>query len=375
MRNPRIQTQFQPLRVHQHQLHFFRRRLEQDRHHQRIDEHALPRARRSRNQQVRHRRQVRHAYPSVQVPPHRQRQFARRIRELRRLQYLPQRTRLPLVVRPFNPNRGFSRYALDQDRFRLQCQTQILRQSDNPAVLDSRFRLELERRHHRPRIDLRHAPFHFKLVALRLNRPRPQLQLILIQLLAALALLQQTDRRQSVIRIHLGDLRIALLRFIRLLVVQKQNRRLVRSLLYLLNFLCLIYLIYIVRRLCLPHNLWRHRLPPRHPPLFHFSPHSPLRALILPRVPPRLCPLQNPQLLHPPDRALRSAGPRMRPAKRKTRRQKQRHHQQRNRHQQRPAEIESGPQPVRHQHSQHSTRRHRPAHIWHMRQREQGRER
>src|SRR5208283_2368681 len=65
-------------------------------------------------------------------------------------------------------------------------------------------------------------------------------------------------------------------------------------------------------------TICRHRLSPRHAPLFHFPPHPPLLALVLPSVPPRLRALQNPQLLHAPEGPLRPAGPCMRPAERKT---------------------------------------------------------
>ena len=91
----------------------------------------------------------------------------------------------------------------------------------------------------------------------------------------------------------------------------------------------------------LAHDLRRYRLTPRHPPLFHFPSHPPLLAFVLPRLPARLCPLQNPQFLYAPHGPLRPAGPRVRPAERKTRRQKHRHHQQRNRHQVRAPHIES----------------------------------
>jgi len=80
----------------------------------------LARSRRTRNQQVRHRSQIRHANPPVQIAAHRQRQLARGAHKLLRFQNLPERNRLPVDVRHFNANRGFSRNAFDQNRFRLQ---------------------------------------------------------------------------------------------------------------------------------------------------------------------------------------------------------------------------------------------------------------
>jgi hypothetical protein len=68
----------------------------------------------------------------------------------------------------------------------LECQAQVLGQADNAAVLDSRFRLELKRGHHRPGINLRDTPFHAEFVTLCFNRPRTIFQLVFVQFLAAL---------------------------------------------------------------------------------------------------------------------------------------------------------------------------------------------
>src|SRR5208283_1595980 len=388
MRNPLVQIQLQPLRIYQHHLHFVRRRLVQNRHHQRIDEHALARARRAGNQQVRHRRQIRHPDPPVQISPHRQRQLAWRIRKFRRLDNLPQRNCLPPVIRHFNSNRRFSRDSFDQNRFGLQRQAQIFRQSDNPAVLDSSFRLELKGRYNRARIDLRYTPLDLEFVALSFNRARTQLQFVLVQFLRAFARAQQLHARQPVIGIRLGDLRLRLFRLLWLFPIQQKNRRFVSRFsaflfLFLRRLLVFEYIagilqlnrLRLVGRFRFSHNLRRHWLPTRHPPFFHLAPHPLLFALLPPVVSARLCAPQDPQLFHFSQRAVMAAGPGMCTAKRKARRQEQRHDQDRHSHQDCSPKVKSRLQPVRHHRAEQSARRHCSSHLWKVTERQQGRER
>jgi len=68
---------------------------------------SLPVAGGTGDQQVRHGREVRHANPAVQIAAHCQRQLAPGIDELRRLDDIPQRNRLPLVVRNFDADVDF----------------------------------------------------------------------------------------------------------------------------------------------------------------------------------------------------------------------------------------------------------------------------
>ena len=56
------------------------------------------------------------------------------------------------------PDRRLAGNALDENRFGLQAQAQVFGQRGDAAVLDARFRLELEGGHHRAGIDLHHEP-------------------------------------------------------------------------------------------------------------------------------------------------------------------------------------------------------------------------
>ena len=89
---------------------------------------------------------------------------------------------MPIVDFPGN--------ALNQNRFGLQREAQILSQADDAAVFDSRFRLEFEGGNHRTGIDLRHAPLNIKLLAFFFNRAGPVFQFGFVELLAAFAFSQ-----------------------------------------------------------------------------------------------------------------------------------------------------------------------------------------
>ena len=371
MRNVLVEIQLQPLRVHQHHFHFVRTRLVQNRHHERVDENALAGARRPGNQQVRHGRKFRHADPSVQVPSHGQRQLARRIHELRRFDNFPQCNRLALVVRDFDANGRFAWDALDQNGFGLQREAQILRQPDNPAVLDARVRLEFECRDDWPGIDLRHAALDVKFQALCFNRACPLFQLFFIKFLAALAFAEQGRGRQLVIRIALRDFRLAFFggRFLRV-AIQHEDRRLAGRVLCLLLVLLLFAFVgqancfgSLIQQLGLSDQLGRNGLPARKAGLLHAATHALLFALFAPRVPTRLRFLQNSQLLHSSDRTIRAACPCMRAGKRKPRGHKQRRHQQRVGHQIRAPQVEPGAQPAGNQLAQQPPWRHGATHI------------
>src|ERR1051325_10026973 len=126
--------------------------------------------------------------------------------EFRSLDNFAQSDGLPFIVRDFDTDGGFAGNALDEDGFRLQGQAQIFGQTDNAAVLDAGFGLEFERGDDRSRVDLRDAPLDVKFEALGFNRPRALLQLVFIELLAALTFTQQRRRRELVIWAALRNL-------------------------------------------------------------------------------------------------------------------------------------------------------------------------
>ena len=83
--------------------------------------------------------------------------------ELLRLDVLAQENDLALAIRHLDAHRALSRHALDQDAFCFQRQAEIVAEIGDAAVLDSRFRFELESRNDRTRIDLRDLPVDFEL--------------------------------------------------------------------------------------------------------------------------------------------------------------------------------------------------------------------
>ena len=111
--------------------------------------------------------------------------------ELRRFDDFAQGYGLALVVRNFDADGGFAGDALDEDRFGLQSEAQILSEADNAAVLDACFRLEFEGGNDRARVDLTDAALYVELHALCFNCTRAVLQLFLIKFVAALAFAEQ----------------------------------------------------------------------------------------------------------------------------------------------------------------------------------------
>src|SRR2546430_14458507 len=91
-------------------------------------------------------------------------------RSLRRFDDFAQGYGLALVVRNFDADVGFAGDALDEDRFGLQSEAQILSEADNAAVLDACFRLEFEGGNDRARVDLTDAALYVELHALCLDR-------------------------------------------------------------------------------------------------------------------------------------------------------------------------------------------------------------
>ena len=253
---------------------------------------------------MRHAGKIGHANPSMQIAAHRQSQFARRADKLLRFHDFSQRDRLTIYIGHLDANRGFAGNPLDQNGFSLQRKTQIFRQSNNPAVLDSRFRLEFKRCDYRPRIDLRHAPLHVEFEAFFLNGTRAIFQFFFVQFLRTCAFAQQTDRRQFVIRVSFGNLRFrCLLRgFLRLLLIEHQNRRFVGLavavvLVLVALFLPLENVTFIGKMDGLRRFIWRCGLAHRPAALktvgFHSPPHPFLLAARPPIVPPCLRLLQN----------------------------------------------------------------------------------
>ena len=101
-----------------------------------------------------------------------------------------------LAVRNLNADSRLARHALDQNAFRFQGEAEVVRQVGNPAVLDARFRLELERSDHRARIDLRDLAMHIELGVLRDENLRQHFQFLGIDRLLLVGAVQQAAGRK-----------------------------------------------------------------------------------------------------------------------------------------------------------------------------------
>ena len=192
-----------------HQLQLVRRRLVEHRDDQGVEKDALARARRAGDQQVRHLRQVGHADAPNQIFSQRQGQLRRGIHVFRRFDDLAQLNRLPVLIRHFDADRGFARYALDQNGLGAQSQAEIVRQSRDAAIFDARLGLELVGGDHRSGIDLRHVPADVELPALLLDGVRALLQFVFLYLFAALGHAQKPRRRQPEAGLAARDLGFA----------------------------------------------------------------------------------------------------------------------------------------------------------------------
>jgi len=136
MRNVLVKIQFQPLRVHQHQLHVVRARFIKNRHQQRVDEHALSVPVEPAISKCGMAAKVGDSYAPMQIAPI---ASVSLLGELRNSgASMMSRSAMSAACRSELQSRSLTfRYALDQDRFRLQCQAKILGQPRNPAVLDA----------------------------------------------------------------------------------------------------------------------------------------------------------------------------------------------------------------------------------------------
>src|ERR1051326_5979301 len=150
---------------------------------------------------MRHAREVRHDGVAVDVLAEGEREERWRGVERLRVDDVAQRDDLALLVRHLDADRRRSADALDADRLRLARQREIVAEVHHLRVLHAGGRLELERRHDRPRMVGRHLSFDGELAAALLDE-MANLEELLVDLVVDLVLLrsrrQQIDRRQQV---------------------------------------------------------------------------------------------------------------------------------------------------------------------------------
>ena len=198
VRNPLIIAQLQPLWIHQHEAHLIGRRLIKDRHDHGVDRNTLAGSGRARDEQVRHASQIGDRQPAIDVLAHAHCQLRFRADEFRRFDVLAQPDDFALAVRNLYAHRAFARHALHQNAFRAQREAEIVGQANNAAVLDPGFRLVLEGRDHRARINLCDLPVHVELGVTIGEHRSQQLELVFMHRLLLIGTMKQARRRQLV---------------------------------------------------------------------------------------------------------------------------------------------------------------------------------
>ena len=165
VRDAFIQAQLQAFGVHQDQLDFTGRRLEQDRKNEAVHGNTLARPGGAGDEQVRHGAQLGDSDAAVDLLAQRQSQRRTRGRKGLGFEYFAQHDGFPVGVRDLDADRGFSRNALDQQGLGFQRKAEVFDQVGDPVVLDACLGLELKRRNHRAGIDLRDRSADIKFLA------------------------------------------------------------------------------------------------------------------------------------------------------------------------------------------------------------------
>jgi hypothetical protein len=114
------------------------------------------------------------------------------------LEQLAERDLVAARVRDLDADRGLAGDPVDEHRFGLHGEAEIVGQAGDLAVLDARVRLELVGRHHRAGVNLDDRPLDGELAALLLEEPRAVHQLALVDLALATGCVEQRQRRQRV---------------------------------------------------------------------------------------------------------------------------------------------------------------------------------
>ena len=140
VRNVLVHPELEPLRVHHDHPHVVRRRPVQDAGENRVEADRLARAGRAGDQQVRHRRQVRHERLAVDGLAEREGQLRRRARVGVGFEQLAQRDRFAIGIGNLDADGGLARNAIDQHRFRLHRQAQVVGRARSPSSTSRRRR-------------------------------------------------------------------------------------------------------------------------------------------------------------------------------------------------------------------------------------------
>ena len=148
---------------------------------------------------MRHRRQIGHERLAVNRLAERDRQLGRRSSVRLGFEHLAQRNLLARAVGNLDADGRFAGNAIDQDRFGLHREAEVVGQAGDFRVLHAGVRLELERRHDGTRMDLHNAALDRELATLLLEQPRAVHQLALVDLAFGLGGVEQRGGRQRVV--------------------------------------------------------------------------------------------------------------------------------------------------------------------------------
>jgi hypothetical protein len=179
--------QLEALGIHHDHPHVVGRRAVEDARQHAVDADRLSGAGRTRDEQVGHRREIGHVRLAVDGLPERDRQLGGRAPVDLRLEQLAQRDLLAIAVGDLNADGGLPGDAIDQHRFGLHRQAQIVGQAGDLRVFHAGVRLELVGRDDGAGVDLHHRPFDRELAALFLEQARAVHQLALSILRSAFA--------------------------------------------------------------------------------------------------------------------------------------------------------------------------------------------
>ncbi len=116
-----------------------------------------------------------------------------------RFEQLAQRDLLAELIRNLDADGRLSRNPIDEDRFRLHGETEIVGQAGDLRVFDARVRLELERGDDRTRMNLDHRPFDRELAAFLFEQASAIHQLAFVDLAFGLRRVEERQRRQGVV--------------------------------------------------------------------------------------------------------------------------------------------------------------------------------
>ncbi len=195
MRNVFIHSEFEALRVHHDHADVIGRRSIQNAGQHRVEADGLTGTGRAGDQQVRHRRQV----GDVRLAVYRLAECHGQFRAVTgigiRLEQLAQRDRFSVGIRDLDADGGLAGDAIDQHRFGLHGEAQVVGEPGHLRVLHARIRLELEGGDDGTRMDLDDRAFHRELPALFLEQPRGVHELAFVDLGFRARCIEQGHRR------------------------------------------------------------------------------------------------------------------------------------------------------------------------------------